>query len=54
MVRMRISNVCLSPDILRKEIIFHTMKDMPDRISIKAVSTVIEVVSEYIVKIDKK
>jgi hypothetical protein len=39
-------------DILRSEIIFHTMKDMPDKISAKAVSTIIEVVSEYIKKVD--
>lgn len=39
-------------NVFRKEIIFHTMKDSPDKISIKAVSTVIEVVSEYIRKTD--
>jgi aminopeptidase YwaD len=36
----------------RKEIIFHTMKDSPDKISENAVSAVIEVVSEYLKKID--
>jgi aminopeptidase YwaD len=39
-------------NVFRKEIIFHTMKDTPDKISQKAVSTVIEVVSEYVKKID--
>jgi hypothetical protein len=36
----------------RKEIIFHSMKDSPDKISKKAVSAVIKVVSEYLKKID--
>jgi aminopeptidase YwaD len=35
-----------------KEIIFHTMKDMPDRISKKAVAAVIELVAEYIKALD--
>jgi aminopeptidase YwaD len=39
-------------NVFRKEIIFHTMQDSPDKISKKAVSTVIEVVSEYLRKID--
>lgn len=36
-----------------KEIIFHTMKDMPERISRKAVGAVIEIVGEYIKDLDK-
>ncbi|MFH0760303.1 MAG: M28 family peptidase, partial [Bacteroidota bacterium] len=43
-----VSIIGMPTDILRKEIIFHTMKDMPEKISIKAVNTIIEVVSEYI------
>jgi hypothetical protein len=39
-------------DMLRKEIILHTIKDTPEKISKKAVSTVIEVVSKYIIKTD--
>ena len=47
-----VSIIGMPTDILRSEIIFHTMKDMPDKISTKAVSTIIEVVSEYIKKVD--
>jgi aminopeptidase YwaD len=38
--------------VFSKEILFHTMKDMPDRISKKAVGAVIELVAEYIKAID--
>jgi len=47
-----ISIIGTPTNAFRKEIIFHTMKDCPDKISKKAVSTVIEVVSEYIRKFD--
>jgi aminopeptidase YwaD len=47
-----VSIIGMPTNILRSEIIFHTMKDMPDKISTKAVSTIIEVVSEYIKKVD--
>jgi aminopeptidase YwaD len=47
-----VSIIGMPTDILRSDIIFHTMKDMPDKISVKAVSTIIEVVSEYIKKVD--
>jgi hypothetical protein len=47
-----ISIIGTPTNTFRKEIIFHTMKDCPDKISNKAVSTVIEVVSEYIRKMD--
>jgi aminopeptidase YwaD len=36
-----------------REIINHTMKDMPDRISSKAVGAVIEIVGEYIKALDR-
>ncbi|MCX6254245.1 MAG: M28 family peptidase [Bacteroidia bacterium] len=39
-------------NMLRKEIILHTTKDTPEKISLKAVSAVIEVVSEFIRKSD--
>jgi len=41
-------------NILRKEIVYHTMKDKPDKISEKAVSAVIEVVCEYIKKSEQE
>jgi hypothetical protein len=47
-----VSIIGMPTDLLRSEIIFHTMKDMPDKISAKAVSAIIEVVSEYIKKVD--
>jgi len=47
-----VSIIGMPTDILRKEIIFHTSKDMPDQVSAKAVSTIIEVVSGYIKNID--
>jgi aminopeptidase YwaD len=47
-----ISIIGTPTNILRKEIIFHTMKDTPDKISNKAVSAVLEVVSEYLKEID--
>jgi len=47
-----VSIIGMPTNMLRKEIVFHTMKDVPDAISKKAVSAVIEVVSEYIRKID--
>jgi hypothetical protein len=47
-----ISIIGTPTNVFRKEIIFHTMKDCPDKISKKAVSTVIEAVSEYIRKFD--
>jgi aminopeptidase YwaD len=37
-----------STEAIRKEIVFHTMKDMPDKIQAEAVSAVIEVVCEYV------
>jgi hypothetical protein len=36
-----------------KEIIFHTTKDLPDRISKKAVGAAIEIVGEYIKELDR-
>jgi hypothetical protein len=41
-------------NILRKEIVYHTMKDRPDKISKRAVSAVIEVVSGYIKKSEQE
>jgi len=55
LARQRIKTVSIigmSTNMFRKEIVFHTMKDRPDKISKKAVRTVIEVVSEYIKKIE--
>jgi aminopeptidase YwaD len=51
--KIKTINIIGTPtNAFRKEIIFHTMKDSPDKISKKAVSAVIEVVSEYLKKID--
>jgi putative aminopeptidase FrvX len=47
-----ISIIGISTKLFRKEIAFHTMKDRTDRISKKAVSAVIEIVSEYIKKME--
>jgi hypothetical protein len=49
-----VSIIGTSANIFRKEILFHTMKDNIDKISQKAVRTVIEVVSEFIREIDTK
>ena len=49
-----VSIIGMPTDVIRKEIFFHTMKDTPDNISLKAVSTIIEVLSKYIGKIDKE
>jgi aminopeptidase YwaD len=51
--KIKTINIIGTPtNAFRKEIIFHTMKDNPDKISQKAVSAVIEVVSEYLKKND--
>ncbi|MBU4267516.1 MAG: Zn-dependent exopeptidase M28 [Acidobacteria bacterium] len=47
-----VSIIGMPTNMFRKEIVFHTMKDRPEKISKKAVRTVIEVVSEYIKKIE--
>jgi aminopeptidase YwaD len=47
-----VSIIGMPTNMFRKEIIFHTMKDRPDKISKKAVSAVIEVASEFIKKIE--
>jgi hypothetical protein len=39
---------------IRREIVFHTMKDLPDRISTEAVSAVLEIVGEYISELDRR
>jgi aminopeptidase YwaD len=41
-----------STALVRKEILFHTMKDLPGRISAKAVGAVIEIVGEYLLRED--
>jgi aminopeptidase YwaD len=43
-----------STEVLRKEIVFHTMKDMPDRIRADAVSAVLEIVCEHIAREDAR
>ncbi len=48
-----VSIIGMPISILRKEIVYHTMKDRPDKISKKAVSAVIEVASEYIKKLEQ-
>jgi aminopeptidase YwaD len=45
-----VSIIGMPINVLRKEIVYHTMKDRPDKISKKAVSAVIEVISEFIKK----
>jgi len=42
------SIIGMPTDLIRKEILIHTTKDLPDRINVDAVSLVIEIVSEYI------
>lgn len=42
------SIIGMPTNLIRKEILIHTTKDLPDRINVDAVSLVIEVVSEYI------
>ena len=41
-------------NLIRKEILIHTKKDLPDSINVDAVSLVIEIVSEYIKTNDTK
>jgi Zn-dependent M28 family amino/carboxypeptidase len=51
--KIKTINIIGTPtNAFRKEIVFHTMKDSPEKISNKAVCAVIEVVSEYLKKID--
>jgi hypothetical protein len=47
-----VSIIGMPINMFRKEIVFHTMNDRPDKISSKAVSAVIEVVSAYIRKLE--
>lgn len=47
-----ISIIGMPTGIFRKEILFHTLNDIPEKITGKAVSAVIEIVSEYVQKID--
>jgi len=42
------SIIGMPTDLIRKELLIHTTKDLPDRINLDAVSLVIEMVSEYI------
>jgi len=42
------SIIGMPTDLIRKDILIHTTKDLPDRINLDAVSLVIEMVSEYI------
>jgi aminopeptidase YwaD len=46
------SIIGMPTNLFRTEIIFHTMKDTPDKISKKAVSTVIAIVCEFIKRIE--
>ena len=43
-----------STKAVRKEIVFHTMADMPDRIQAEAVGAVIEIVCEYVAREDAR
>jgi hypothetical protein len=42
------SIIGMPTNLIRKEILIHTTKDLPDRINVDAVSLVIEIVSEFI------
>ena len=46
------SIIGMPTNLIRKEILIHTKKDLPDRINVDAVSLVIEMLSEYIKIID--